>query len=108
MLSKKEQTRKKKLRDDKRLKKNEFEQYRLWLKENHPQCQAKLNGCEHKTIDAHHVLFGCYGADKDDRTQISVCRSCHTWCHKNKNLSKELFLHIARENWEKYGGNTNG
>ena len=104
MLSKKEQTRKKKMRDEKRLQKKELEKYQFWLKENYPQCQAQLNGCEHETIEAHHVLFGSFGADKDDKTVIAVCRSCHEFCHKNKALSKELFLHVARENWKQYGG----
>jgi len=105
MLSKKEQTRKNKMRDEKRLERKDLQNYQKWLKDNHPTCQAKANDkCEHYSIDLHHVLFGCYGADKDDTRLISVCRSCHEFCHKNKALSKELFLHVARDNWKQYGG----
>ena len=108
MLSKKEQTQKKKIRGEKRLEKKELQRYQQWLKETHQKCQAQLNGCEHETIEAHHVLFGSFGADKDDRTLLCVCRSCHQWAHKNKVLSQELFLHVARENWRNYGGDNNG
>jgi len=104
MLSKKEQTRKKKIRDDKRLEVKEMQKYLNWLKKNFPKCQAQLNGCEHQTVEAHHVLFVSFGADKDDRTLRCVCRACRQWAHKNKALSQELFLHVARENWMKYGG----
>lgn len=104
MLTKKEQIRKTKARNDKKLQKKDLQNYQKWLKENHSLCQARLNGCEHETVEAHHVLFGSYGADKDDRTLLAVCRYCHSWVHKNKALSKELFLHVARENWKQYGG----
>lgn len=104
MLSKKEQTRKNKPDDVKKLKEKQFKQYRIWLFSNYPECQAQLDGCQGNAIDAHHVLFGSYGADKDDKAQITICRSCHDWCHKNKALSQELFLHVARSNWKEYGG----
>ena len=104
MLSKKEQTQKKKIRDEKRLEKKELQQYQYWLKETYPKCQAQLNGCEHETIEAHHVLFGSFGADKDDTLLMCVCRACHMWCHSNKKLSQELFLHVAISNWKQYGG----
>ena len=102
MLSKKEQTRKKKLRDDKRLKTKEMRQYQNWLIEKYPNCQAKLHGCEYEAIESHHVLFGSFGADKDDTRLISVCRACHTWCHAHKKLSQELLLHVAEFNWMQY------
>jgi len=104
MLSKKEQTRKKKMRDEKRLEKKEMERYKQWLSKTYPMCQAQLNGCDGDTVDAHHVLFGSFGADKDDRRLMCVCRACHSWCHANKKLSKELFLHVAISNWKQYGG----
>lgn len=104
MLTKKDQLQKNKPKNDKKLPSKELQQYQFWLKENNPQCQAKLNGCEHQTIEAHHVLFGSFGADKDDRYLLCVCRNCHEWAHKNKTLSQELFLHVARENWKQYGG----
>lgn len=106
MLSKKEQTRKKKIRDDKRLEVKEMQKYQVWLKENFPKCQAQLKGCEHETVEAHHVLFGSFGADKDDTRVIGICRACHCWCHAHKKLSQELLLHVARENWMKYGGDS--
>lgn len=102
IFSKKHQLQKNKPKNDKKLPSKELQQYQFWLKENHPQCQAKLNGCEHQTIEAHHVLFGSFGADKDDTRLISVCRACHCWCHAHKKLSQELLLHVAEFNWMQY------
>lgn len=104
MLSKKEQTRKKRIRDEKRLEAKDMIKYKAWIKQNYPTCQAQLKVCEHETIEAHHVLFGCYGADKDDRYLLATCRSCHDWCHAHKTLSRELLLHVAESNWKQYGG----
>jgi len=103
-MTKQQQTHKNKQKSDKKLPPKELQQYQFWLEKNHPICQANIGGCEHKAIEAHHVLFGCYGADKDDKTQISVCRSCHEWCHAHKANSQELFLHVARKNWKDFGG----
>ena len=57
--------------------------------------------------DAHHLLYGSYGADKADESVIAVCRSCHEWCHANKKESQEKYMHIAQKNWEKHGTPTN-
>lgn len=93
-------------KSDKKLEKKDLQNYQKWLKENHSQCQAQANDkCEHYAVDIHHVLFGSYGADKDDRTLLAVCRHCHLWAHRNKSLSQELFLHVAMDNWKQYGGN---
>ena len=108
MLTKKDQLQKNKPKNDKKLPSKELQQYQFWLKENHQKCQAKLHGCEHEAIESHHVLFGCYGADKDDTTMLRVCRSCHQWAHKNKALSQELFLHVAHKNWADYSRGENG
>lgn len=104
MLSKKEQTRKKKMRDEKRLQKTELQNYQKWLEENRPLCQINIMGCQNIGADTHHLEFGCFGADKNDKSLIVACRSCHEWCHSHKAISKEMFLHVARENWKQYGG----
>jgi len=104
MLSKKEQTRKKKMRDEKRLEKKDMERYKQWIKNTHPTCQINLCGDGSETVEAHHVLFGCWGADKDDRFLVASCRACHEWAHAHKKHSQALLLHVARENWKQYGG----
>ena len=43
MLSKKEQLRKTKARNEKKLERKDLQNYQKWLKENHSQCQAQAN-----------------------------------------------------------------
>ena len=47
----------------------------------------------------HHLFYGSYGADKDDRTLIGVCRECHEWCHKNKHKSQRDYKKVVNLNW---------
>ena len=94
MLTKKEQLRKTKARNDKKLEKKDLQNYQKWLKENHSQCQARLNGCEHETVE----FIG----------NVAVCRSCYEWCDAHPSWSSGLLLHVARENLKKYGGDDNG
>lgn len=98
MLSKAQQLRKNgKMRDNKRLSDNA--EYRKWLSYNIKVCQI----CRIRpTEDAHHLSYGCYGADKNDATQICVCRVCHEWCHRTKRLSQERYMHIAEDNYKNY------
>lgn len=83
----------------KRLSKQENENFREFLAETYPACQ--ICGWR-RAVEAHHVVYGCYGANKDDRKQISVCRECHLWCHANKKESIEKFESLADENWREY------
>ena len=84
---------------NKKLSKTALKRYKQWLALKYPICQI----CNQKQAqDAHHLRFGCYGADKDDTSLIAVDRECHEWCHQNKHESQEKYEHIAKENWEKY------
>lgn len=99
MLSKKQQLYKSPKVKDKRLSKTENLRFREWLTDNISLCQiCGLN----RPQDAHHLEWGCYGADKNDKKQIAVCRSCHEYSHANKEESQRLYMHIADENWNKY------
>lgn len=53
----------------------------------------------------HHLFYGSYGADKDDRTLIGVCRECHEWCHKNKHQSQRDYKKVADLNWLEFKEN---
>ena len=56
--------------------------------------------CHKNNIEEfHHLFFGSYGADKDDRTLIGVCRECHEWCHSNKHQSQRDYKKVADLNW---------
>ena len=82
-----------------RLSKKEYRRYVAWLNYTFKVCQI----CNQKQAqDAHHLRFGCYGADKDDTSLIAVCRDCHNWCHKNKQESKDKYKDIASSNWRSY------
>ena len=83
----------------KKLSKPALKKYRQWLALEYPLCQI----CHKQPIaDAHHLLFGCYGADKDDSSQIAVCRDCHNYCHANKKESQDKYLEIAKNNFKRY------
>jgi len=77
--------------------KAEILDYMRWMVNEHaPVCQR----CgEASTDDAHHLLYGAY---KDDRYLISVCRSCHEWFHKNKRKGIDSYEVLAIENYENY------
>lgn len=74
--------------------------FRQFLAYEHPVCQICGKA---PSDDANHVVFGCYGADKDDSKQIAVCRECHQWCHAHKKGSIEKYEEVADENWQRFG-----
>lgn len=80
---------------DRRLSKAEYKKYRTWLADYQPRCQI----CNKIADDIHHVLFGAY---KDDRTLVSLCREHHAEAHKDKKAWESVLLPIAHENWEAY------
>ena len=86
----------------KRLSKSAMRAYILWMNDKHPLCQI----CGDTADDLHHLFYGRYGADKDDKTLISVCRKCHEFCHQHKKESQEKYEHIVKNNWEKFKGET--
>ena len=66
-----------------------------WMRENHPICQV----CgEKKADDMHHASYGAGG--RDDKTIISICRSCHYAIHHGKGVeqSKKELIKIGMEN----------
>ena len=82
-----------------RLSKAEFEKFKSFLAYEHPMCQI----CgQAPSVEPHHVKFGRYGADKDDRKLIAVCRACHQWSHAHKHESIEKYERLADENWASF------
>lgn len=80
---------------DRRLSKAEYEKYRTWLADYQPRCQIYNDVAD----DTHQVLFGAY---KDDRTLVSLCRKCHSQAHKDKKSLEHVLLPIARKSWSTY------
>jgi len=82
-----------------KLTKVKLKEYRKTLPD---YCQIQQDGCSGEAQDAHHLFYGRFGADKDDRWQVSVCRVCHQWCHSNKMESQDKYQEIAVCNWNNY------
>jgi len=80
-----------------RMPKKQIKEYMHWIvNELSPLCQV----CESApSDDAHHLYFGAY---KDDRYLLAVCRTCHQWCHANKKLSQLRYGAVVEENYEIY------
>ncbi len=74
-----------------RLSKSEYKAYSLWVWEQYPICEICQSA---STDDVHHLKYGSY---KDDSSIYPVCRSCHEYCHQNKQESQELYLDKAKQ-----------
>ncbi len=80
-----------------RLSKKEYAKYKRYLTDTFSICQDE--DCHQQADDLHHTKFGCFGAVKDDRTLIALCRNHHAEAHKNKGLGQKKYLQIANKNW---------
>lgn len=80
---------------DRRLSKSAYKKYKEYLADLHFTCQI----CGEVADDTHHVLFGAY---KDDRTLVSLCRKHHEEAHKDKKTWERVLLPIANYNWKIY------
>ncbi len=72
------------------------------------KAERKCQLCTFKPIDdLHHSVYGSFGADKDDRTLVGVCRACHSDIHDHGNRDKrEKAKKIGKENWKGYKNET--
>ena len=52
-------------------------------------CEAKIKGCTGESTDVHHKR-GRGKYHLDERTFLSVCRSCHRWIEENPKEAKTL------------------
>ncbi|ADV47044.1 HNH endonuclease [Nitratifractor salsuginis] len=76
--------------------------YRAWLFDNHPVCQ--VCGME-MAQEAHHSKYGYFGAKKDDRSLVAVCRECHYQIHHGRRgvcKSRKEIEEIGEANWTEY------
>ena len=76
----------------------EYAQLKERYLSKHPECQAKLIGCEFKSVDVHHTESGSNKVAKlnDITTFIAVCRHCHHLIHNvlSSSEARELKLKI--------------
>ena len=83
-----------------RLSKAEYAKYKRYLTDTFPICQDE--DCLQLADDLHHTKFGYFGAAKDDRTLIALCRNHHSLAHDNKKQGQKKYLEIAEKNWRDY------
>lgn len=73
--------------------------------------KGKCQICKVNKIDEyHHALYGNFGADKDDRSLVGICRECHYCIHHGKNggsqkLRQNAVL-VGENNWSFFNGET--
>ena len=85
-----------------RLSRRELHDYREWLFDTHPICQV----CGAAMAEeAHHAKYGHFGAKKDDRSLIAICRECHYQIHHGRRgvcKTRREIEEIGEANWSKY------
>jgi len=104
MQSKKEQLKKNKVPNPKKMPQIEKELYQDFIFEkSQGKCQC---GCGSDGVEYHHTKRGIY---KDDRSIILICRRCHTLIHncEYKNIDETSRLTLlakakGKENWRDY------
>lgn len=101
MITKKAQLKKNRRKNEKRLDKEALHNFKMdinFFARDICQLCRMAYGIEH-----HHPVYGCRGADKDDRVLVLVCRSCHDKCHKEKHGEwNTKAKQIGNKNWEKH------
>lgn len=99
IYDKRKQLAKKKQPNPKKMSKTQYKAYCDFIREKAGfLCQM----CETSLLeDMHHAEYGYFGADKDDRFLIGVCRSCHMSCHADRKTNNVAIV-IARKNYEDF------
>jgi hypothetical protein len=107
MYSKKDQLKKRKPKNEKKLQKSEIRKYTDWIHDR--QGGKCFCGCGRPIDEYHHAKYGSFGADKDDRSLVGISRECHYAIHhgsdivRKKSLEK-MAIDFSRVLWEEYKG----
>jgi hypothetical protein len=64
-----------------------------------PWCQARLRGCQGRSVDAHELLRRSQGGDPT-KPDLALCRWCHDWATTHPRESVALGLAV----WSWQGG----
>lgn len=96
--TKKQQTKWKKSKDPKNLPPKELRAFKTYIgiKTKHicQICNKRLSA------EYHHALYGAY---KDDRTLVAICRHCHSDIHVKGDKEKRSFAElVGGRNWEEF------
>jgi len=86
-----------------RLPKKELQGFIDWLRQKHYICQ--ICGTR-KAQEAHHARYGYFGAKKDDRCLVAICRECHHAIHHGDGVEicRADIEAIGDQNWREYDG----
>lgn len=104
MFPKSKQTKKHTVRDEKKLSVKEKSAFIAKINEiSKGKCQVCL---DNSTDDYHHSIYGSFGADKDDRTLVAICRECHHTIHHSRNgqgrTLRNKAIPIGLANWKAF------
>ena len=105
MHSKKDQTKKNRQANPKRMSNIEKRLYVDFLRDK-SNCMCQIPGCKFAAQDLEHPLRGI---NRDDRETILICRNCHQIADQpsptqiNESIEiKRVGKKIAKENWREY------
>lgn len=96
--TKKEQLKWKKTKNPKKLPPKQLQAFKNYInKQTKYICQI----CNKRlAVEYHHALFG---ANKDDKTLVAICRHCHSDIHVKSDKEKESFAKlVGSKNWEEF------
>lgn len=98
-FDKKSQLFKVKKDNPKKMSKGEYKKKCDWLFDKYPRCQICLS---QRATQAHHAIFG--KGDRDDRSIIAICPSCHHEIHHGKgvSISRDCIEAIGIRNHEEW------
>lgn len=106
MISKSDQLKKVRQPDEKKLSKSEKVSFISTIdKISKGKCQLCNN---FNTDEYHHSIYGSFGADKDDRSLMAICRGCHHLIHHSRESrskqARQDAIVIGVENWRVHNG----
>lgn len=106
MYSKAEQLKKAPKEDEKKLSDKEKKEFIETIDGiSGGKCQLCKN---FKTDEYHHSIFGNFGADKDDRSLMAICRGCHYLIHHSRSSrsreARQEAIKIGIFNWSVHSG----
>lgn len=74
----------------------QYRKVRDQFMKEHPNCQARLDGCTIKATDTHHAKGKVGDLLTDKRYFKALCRSCHSYIEINPNFAKEKGFSLNR------------
>ncbi len=69
------------------------------LLERRPWCEARLEGCTHRSVDVHERLNRSQGGKivgGEESDYLSLCRACHAWITTHPRESYALGFSVHR------------